>query len=114
MSPARVSVTSSGGTASYTERMMSDVLLIFSPDKETVGNRIAEAIGSAGFTTDSKRVSALNCLTETLEKSPAAPATLLLWSRQLVSSARDAGMLDRIRCDPSLIEVSADGIEPVE
>ncbi len=92
---------------------MADILIIYPADKQTATTRLSEAIASAGYSVTSSALSDPNGLPAALEQASTAKATLLIWSRSLVTSALQQGSLAKVRKQKNLVEVSADGITPL-
>jgi hypothetical protein len=90
---------------------MSDILLIYSPDKKAFAGTLAEAARDAGYGVVPCEVAEADAPSIPGLARPAA-AALLVWSRPLVSSATLEGWFASVRQLPNLIEVSADGIAP--
>ncbi|HEY0084579.1 MAG TPA: hypothetical protein VGB65_01585, partial [Allosphingosinicella sp.] len=92
---------------------MSDILILFPPDKKVAAQQIAEALAAAGFSGqltplgDAGGEAALNALR-------GGGAAILIWSRALAASADLEGWLRPLRQSPDVVEVSTDGIAPLE
>lgn len=89
---------------------MADTLLIFAPDKKNAATRLAEGLSEQGYAVDLRDVDDADGLADALEDR-SAPATVLVWSRPLVSAVLGRG-LDKVRHHPNLVEVTVDGITP--
>ena len=92
---------------------MSDILILFPPDKKVAAQQIAEALAAAGF---SGRLTPLGDGggEAALGAARGGGAAILIWSRALAASADLEGWLRPLRKSPDLVEVSTDGIAPLE
>lgn len=90
---------------------MASVRITFSPDRAAAASRLREAISGAGYDVTLDQTSDLEELLAA-GATRQGGATILVWSRQLVSSALQPGLLRKLRQNPKLIEVSADGVGP--
>lgn len=91
---------------------MADVRITYSPDKAAAAERIREAIAAEGYEAFSDPISDLEDLLETNDRKQPGTATLLVWSRPLVTAALRPGLLRQLRQQRNLIEVSPDGVGP--
>jgi hypothetical protein len=89
---------------------VTDVLVIFPPDKKAAAEQLAQASRDSGYEAALAEVGTDGA--GIAERARAVPAALLVWSRPLVSSAMLGDWLAGVRQLPNLIEVSTDGIEP--
>jgi hypothetical protein len=92
---------------------MASVIILFTPDKKAAANDIAQAGRAAGLDMALAEVSATDGAA-IVERAGSAPAAILIWSRQLVSTAVFEGWLGGLRRLPGVIEVSTDSIAPDE
>jgi hypothetical protein len=92
---------------------MSDILILFPPDKKVAAQQIAEALAAAGF---SGRLTPLGAGggEAALDAARGGGAAILIWSRALAASADLEGWLRPLRQSPDVVEVSTDGIAPLE
>jgi hypothetical protein len=89
---------------------MTDLLLLFTPDKKPPADQLAEAARAAGYAPRLEEVAAADGAA--ILARARAGATLLLWSRSLAAAAVADGWLAGLRQLPNVIEVSTDGIAP--
>ncbi|HEX8585850.1 MAG TPA: hypothetical protein VF680_15755 [Allosphingosinicella sp.] len=92
---------------------MSDILILFPPDKKVAAQQIAEALAAAGF---SGQLTPLGTGggEAALGAARGGGAAILIWSRALAASADLEGWLRPLRQSPDVVEVSTDGIAPLE
>lgn len=90
---------------------MASVRIIFSPDRAAAASRLRDTISAEGYDAALSEISDLQDLFAP-EEGEGAAATILIWSRPLVSGALQPGALRQLRKNPRLIEVSADGVGP--
>ncbi len=91
---------------------MPDVRITYSRDKAAAAARLMEAIAGAGYAVRSDEIAELEDLFDPDHGHRSGDATLLIWSRTLLSSALHSGLLRQVRQERNLIEVSADGVGP--
>jgi hypothetical protein len=89
---------------------MADVLVIFTPDRRSAAEQLAQASRDSGYEAALAEIGPGGAGIAELARG--VPAALLVWSRPLVSSAMLGTWLAGLRQIPNLIEVSIDGIEP--
>lgn len=91
---------------------MADVRITFSPDRAAAAERLRDAIAAEGYQVASEPINDVEELLAGEEGQQSAAATLLIWSRPLVLSALQPGLLRKLRQQSKLIEVSPDGVGP--
>jgi len=94
------------------KRRMSDIPILFPPDKKIAAQQIADALAAARFT---GRLTPLGDASgeAVLEPARGAGSAIFIWSRALAASADLEGWLRPLRQLPNIIEVSTDGIAPL-
>lgn len=90
---------------------MSDILLIFSPDKKPAAQLIRDALNGAGYRAALREVTVAEARTIP-DSAGGSAATLLVWSRALASAADADGWLPSLRRHGHVIEISTDSIAP--
>jgi hypothetical protein len=91
---------------------MADVLILYPPGKTAAATRLEEAVAAGGYSAALEELDDRGAFPDVAARAATATATLLIWSRPLVSSAMIEGRLPALRQLAGLIEVSADGITP--
>lgn len=92
---------------------MADVRIRFSPDRAAAAERLRKAVSAAGYAVDLDHISDPEDLTASEDQHRTGSATILIWSRPLLSSALRPDLLRKLRQQRNLIEVSADGVGPM-
>jgi hypothetical protein len=91
---------------------MAEILILSPPGKDSAVRRLEESIAALGYAVAVEQVGDQAPFPDVAARAAAARATLLIWSRPLVSLALVEDKLAALRQVPGLIEVSADGITP--
>ncbi|HEU0135004.1 MAG TPA: hypothetical protein VFR28_09285 [Allosphingosinicella sp.] len=92
---------------------MVDIRLVYPPEKLEPASRLADALAAEGYGVERRALADSRAFPNLASETGDAKVVVLLWSRALVSAAAAAGRLSEARGSANLIEVSADGIEPV-
>lgn len=91
---------------------MADVRIIFSPDRAPAAERLREAVSAEGYDVVAEPIKDVEELIAAEDRLQKGTATLIIWSRSLVLSALQPGVLRQLRQRGNLIEVSPDGVGP--
>lgn len=89
---------------------MADVRITFTRDRAAAAKRLRDAVSAEGYDVALAEISDVEALIEAEDRHQTA--TVLIWSRPLLSSALRPGSLRKLRQQRKLIEVSPDGVGP--